>query len=62
MRIKLEAIIEIEDDMWYSHTDKEEYEWFISLLENKEDTMLILHNNEVGDSIGETRDFKYKIL
>lgn len=62
MKIKLEAIIEIEDDMWYSHADKEEYEWFISLLENKEDTRLILHNDEVGDSIGETSYFKYQIL
>ena len=62
MRIKLEAIIEIEDDMWYSHADKEEYEWFISLLEDKESTRLTLHSDEVGDSIGETSNFKYEIL
>lgn len=62
MKIKIEAVIEVEDDVWYSHADQEELEWFKSLLNDKESTMLILHNNDVGDTIGETFDFKWEIL
>jgi hypothetical protein len=62
MKIKIEAVIEVEDDYWYSHVDEEELEWFKSLLNDKEQTMVVLHSNEVGDTIGQTFDFKYEIL
>jgi hypothetical protein len=62
MKIKIEAVIEIEDDYWYSHADEEELEWFKSLLNDKEQTMVVLHSNEVGDTIGQTFDFKWEIL
>ena len=62
MKLKIEAVIEVEDDVWYSHADQEEFEWFKSLLNDKEQTMLVLHSNDVGDVIGQTFDFKYEIL
>ena len=61
MKIKIEATIEVEDDLWYSHADEEELEWFKSLLNDKENTLVILHSNEAGDTIGETYDFKWEI-
>ena len=62
MKIKIEAIIEVEDDLWYSHADKEELEWFKSLLNDKENILIVLHSNDVGDTIGHTNDFKYEII
>jgi hypothetical protein len=62
MKIKIEAIIEVEDDLWYSHADEEELEWFKSLLNDKENILIVLHSNDVGDTIGQTNDFKYEII
>lgn len=62
MKIKIEFEIEVDENIWGSHADKEEHEWFKSILEDKEDTMLILWSNEVGDEIGQTSNFKYEIL
>ena len=62
MKIKIEAVIEVKDDVWYSNADQEELEWFKSLLNDKEQTMVVLHSNEVGDTIGHTFDFKWEIL
>lgn len=62
MRIKIECEIEVDENIWVSHDDKEEHEWFKSILEDKEDTMLILWSNDVGDEIGQTSNFKYEIL
>lgn len=61
-KIKIECEIEFNKDTWYSHADKEELEWFISLLNDKENTMVVLHSNDVGDTIGVTNDFKWKII
>jgi len=60
MRIKIECEIEVDESLWFS--DEEEKEWFIETLSDKENTMVILWSNEVGDSIGETFNFKYEIL
>ena len=50
-------------NMWCSHLDKEEFEWFKSLLDDKSnEPMVILWSNEVGDEIGQTSNFKYEIL
>ena len=61
-KIRIEAEIEFNGDTWYSHNDAEELEWFISLLNDKKNTMVILHSNDVGDTIGETFDFKWEII
>lgn len=61
-KIKIECEIEFNEDIWYSHNDEEELEWFISLLNDKENTMVVLHSNDVGDTIGQTNDFKWKII
>ena len=61
-KIKIECEIEFNEDIWYSHNDEEELEWFISLLNDKENTMVVLHSNYVGDTIGQTNDFKWKII
>jgi hypothetical protein len=62
MKIKIEAIIEVDEDLWCSHTDREEFEWFKSLLDGKsKGPMVILWSNEVGDEIGSTSEFKYEI-
>lgn len=62
MRIKIECEIEVDENIWGSHADKEEHEWFKSILNDKEDTMVILWSNDVGDEIGQTSNFKYEIL
>lgn len=61
MKIKIECEIEIDEDVWYN--DEEEKQWVISLLDNEEDmTMVRLWSCEVGDEMGVTSNFKYKIL
>ena len=61
-KIKIECEIEFNEDIWYSHNDEEELEWFISLLNDKENTMVVLHSNDIGDTIGQTNNFKWKII
>jgi hypothetical protein len=62
MKIKIEAEIEINENAWGNPNDVEEFEWFKSVLDDKENTMLILWSNDIGDEIGQTFNFKYKIL
>jgi hypothetical protein len=63
MKIKIECEIEVDENTWCSHLDKEEFEWFKSLLDDKSnEPMVILWSNEVGDEIGQTSEFKYTIL
>jgi hypothetical protein len=61
-KIKIECEIEFDEEMWYSHDDEDSFEWFKSVLNDKENTIVLLHSNDVGDSIGETTDFKWKLL
>ena len=60
MKLKIEAIIEIDEALWFN--DFEEREWFEDILNDKEGTFLQLWSNEVGDEIGQTSEFKYEIL
>lgn len=60
MKITIKATIEVDENMWYSHADQEEFEWFKSLL-NDGSTMVLLHSNEAGDEIGHTFNFEYEI-
>ena len=62
MKIKIEFEIDVDENMWCSHEDKEEMEWFLSLLKDGQSTSAILWSNEVGDEIGSTTNFKYEIL
>lgn len=61
MKIKVEFELDIDENLWCSHLDEEEMEWFLSLL-NDGSTSAILWSNEVGDEIGGTTNFKYEIL
>ena len=61
-KIKIEAEIEFNEDTWYSNGDNEELEWFTSLMNDKENIMLVLHSNDVGHTIGQTSNFKWKII
>ena len=61
-KIKIECEIEFDEEMWYSHDDEEELEWFKSVLNDKENTTVILHSNDIGDAIGETTNFKWELL
>ena len=60
MKIKVECEIEI-DEMW-TGTENEDLDWFLSMLNDKESTHMILWCNEVGDEIGCDFNFKYKII
>ena len=61
MKIKIECEIDIDEDVWYN--DEDEKQWVISLLDNEEEmTMVRLWSCEVGDEMGVTSNFKYKIL
>ena len=63
MKILIKATIEVDEDKWYSHSDQEEFEWFKSLLDDKEkEPVLVLWSNEVGDEIGSTSEFEYEII
>ena len=60
MKIKIEAIIEVNDSLWCN--DEDELLWFIDVLEDKKDTFVQLWSNDVGDEIGQSSNFKYEIL
>jgi vacuolar-type H+-ATPase subunit B/Vma2 len=60
MKIKVSAVLNIDDNMY--GTEESEMEWFREMIADKENTMLILHSNDVGDTIGETFDFDWEIL
>ena len=63
MKISIKATIDVDEDMWYSHSDQEEFEWFKSLLDDKQkQAVVFLWSNEVGDEIGHTLDFEYEII
>jgi hypothetical protein len=61
MLIKIVAEIKVED-FCCNFKDKSELDWFKEMMEDRANTMLILHSNDVGDTIGYTTDFKWKIV
>ena len=61
MKIKIEAVINVDDDLFF-FSDQDEIDWFNSVLNDKKHTRLILHSNDIGDEIGQTYNFKYEIL
>lgn len=63
MKIKIECVIEVDDDIFpYSDVFPEEKEWFDSIMNDKENTRILLYSNDIGDAVGETHIFKYEII
>ena len=60
MKIKVTAVFDIDENVF--GTEESEMEWFREMIADKENTMLILHSNDIGDTIGETFDFEYEIF
>lgn len=60
-KIKIECEIDFDEKLWYNE-DEEQLEWFMSLMNDKENTMVVLHSNDIGDTIGQTFDFKWEII
>jgi hypothetical protein len=60
MKIEIRTIIEVDEKTWCS--DAEELEWFKDVLNDKENTFIQLWSNDIGDEIGCSFNFKYKIL
>ena len=60
MKIKVSAVLNIDENVY--GTEESEMEWFREMIADKENTMLILHSNDIGDTIGETFDFDWEIL
>jgi len=60
MKIKIEAVIDVADS-WCDFDDKEELDWFLSVIKDKKNTFLYLHSNDVGDTIGQTSEFKFEL-
>jgi hypothetical protein len=61
MKIKIEAVIDVVDN-WCDLNDQEELEWFLSVMNDKKDTFVYLHSNDVGDTIGQTSEFKFELI
>lgn len=61
MEIEIKAKIKIPDN-FINFSDKEEYDWLIEILNDKENTFVQLWSNDIGDEVGATYDYKYKIL
>lgn len=61
MLIKIVAEIKL-NESFCDFKDKSELDWFKEMMEDRANTMLVLHSNDVGDTIGYTTDFKWKIV
>ena len=60
-QIKIEAIIEVDENN-FNLTDESEIEWFVDMMNDKEYTHILLFNNDIGDEIGSTFDFKWEFV
>lgn len=60
MEIEIKATIKV-NSVYGDLTDEEELEWFKSILADKKNTSVIFWSNDVGDEIGNTNDFEYKL-
>ena len=59
--LKVEAIIEIDENM-FPLKDKEDIKFFIDAMKNKEETSLQIWNDDIGDQICVTNEFKWTLL
>ena len=62
MKIKISCTFDILDNLIIDSSDEEQFNWFLNILNDKQNIRLILHSNDIGDSIVETDEFKYKII
>jgi hypothetical protein len=62
MKIKVSCTFDIRDNSIIDSSDEEEFNWLLDILNDKRNIRLILHSNDIGDSIAETNEFKYKII
>ena len=60
MEIEIKATIKV-NSAYGDLTDEEELEWFKSILADKKNTSVVLWSNDIGDEIGNTNDFEYKL-
>jgi hypothetical protein len=61
MKLRVSAIIDI-DEAYYDLEDEEEMKWFKDLMEDKENTSLMVWSNDIGDEVGSTFKFDYEII
>ena len=61
MRIKVEAVIELDDELW-PLKDEDEIDWLKQILSDRENLVLMLWSNDIGDEIGSTKEFKYEVI
>jgi hypothetical protein len=62
MKIKIECEIEVDDSLFPYHNEfPEEKEFFDGIMEDMDNTFVVLHSNEIGDEIGRAYNFKYEI-
>jgi hypothetical protein len=59
-KILIAAVIEIDEKLW-DLNDPQELDDFMDEMNYKE-TFLILHSNDIGDQIGSTNDFTFKLI
>jgi len=59
--IKVESIIKIDENL-YSLDTKEDINFFVETLNDKDNTILQLWSNDIGDEICSTNEFKWTIL
>jgi hypothetical protein len=59
--LKVEAIMEI-DETCFPLDDKEDLQYFLDILNDKEQTRLMVFSNDLGDEVCITNDFKWKIF
>jgi hypothetical protein len=62
MKLKIEAEIEFDESWFFDKEIPSELQWFESVLKDKASTNILLHSNEIGDEIGQTNTFTYKII
>lgn len=60
-KIIIQAEIELEEK-YFPLDSNEEVVWFKNLLNDKDNTVLILHSNDIGDTICETNNFKWTLI
>lgn len=59
--LKVEAIMEIDEEC-FPLDYKEEIDFFLDILNDKEQTRLMVFSNDIGDEVCITNDFKWKIF
>ena len=59
--LKVQAIMEI-DETCFPLDEKDDLNYFLDILNDKEHTRLMVFSNDLGDEVCITNDFKWTIL